>query len=321
LGGDAGEKMKKQFIADLQSGTMVNDIFLVSEIQKRTTKDGSPYLTMTLIDKTGSMKAVLWTYSEKEHGSIKKGDFVEAKGVVGEYNNTLQMRLVSLTPVTEEKVSKDDFLRATQKDRDQLFAKVKSILSEAADPYLMRLVDSFLSDKEFLDKFFRAPAANIMHHPFLGGLLEHTHNVVRICKALTFIYPQADADLLVCGAFLHDIGKVTEYTYEKIIDFSTPGRLKGHLVMGAEMVREKASKIANFPPDLLLKIEHLILSHHGIKEWGSPIEPMTFEANILHFADNMDAKAQMFDEARRGAEENAEWSAFSKELSRHVYLK
>lgn len=313
--------MKKQFIADLQNGMMVNDIFLVSEIQKRTTKDGSLYLTMTLMDKTGPMKAILWAYSEKEHALIKKGDFVEAKGVVGEYNNTLQMRLLSITQVTEEKVSKDDFLRATEKNREQLFAKVKSILDEVADPYLKRLVDSFLSDKEFMDKFFRAPAANIMHHPFLGGLLEHTHNVVRICKALTFIYSQADADLLVCGAFLHDIGKVTEYTYEKVIDFSTAGRLKGHLVIGAEMVRERASKIPNFPPDLLLKVEHLILSHHGIKEWGSPIEPMTFEANLLHFVDNMDAKSQMFDEARRSADESAEWSAFSKELLRYVFLR
>jgi 3'-5' exoribonuclease len=315
------ETMKKQFIADLQNGMMVNDIFLVSEIQKRTTKDGSPYLTMTLTDKTGPMKAILWTYSEKEHALIKKGDFAEAKGVVGEYNNTLQMRLLSLTQVTEEKVSKDDFLRATEKNKEQLFAKVKSILDEVTDPYLKRLVDLFLSDKEFMDKFFRAPAANIMHHPFLGGLLEHTHNVVRICKALTFIYSQADADLLVCSAFLHDIGKVTEYTYEKVIDFSTAGRLKGHLVIGAEMVRERASKIPNFPPDLLLKVEHLILSHHGLKEWGSPIEPMTFEASLLHFVDNMDAKSQMFDEARRSADESAEWSAFSKELLRYVFLR
>jgi 3'-5' exoribonuclease len=318
---DAGEKMKKQFIADLQNGMMVKDIFLVSEIQKRMTKDGSPYLTMTLMDKTGPMKAILWAFSEQEHSAVKKGDFIEAKGVVGEYNNTLQMRLLSLTQVAEDKVSKDDFLRATEKDREQLFAKVKSILSEVADPYLKRLVDLFLSDREFIDRFLRAPAANTMHHPFIGGLLEHTHNVVRVCKALTFVYPQADGDLLVCGAFLHDIGKVTEYNYEKVIEFSTAGKLKGHLVIGAEMLREKASKIPNFPPDLLLKVEHLILSHHGIKEWGSPVEPMTFEASLLHFVDNMDAKSQMFDEARRSADENADWSAFSKELSRHVFLK
>ena len=314
-----GSAGKRKFVAQFSDGSQVRDVFLVTEFQERTTKDGSPYATMMLADKTGSIKAILWSYSPGEH-RVAKDQFVEAKGVVGTYNNQLQLRLLALTPCPEEKVSVGDFLRTTDKDTDQLLKKIISIVSEIKDPSLEALMKSFLDDAEFMDGFRRAPAALSMHHPYLGGLLEHTHNTIRLCKAFSLIYPGIDADLIVAGAFIHDIGKIREYDYTRSIGFSTIGRLKTHMLLGCETLREHIGSIPGFPEKLAVKLEHLILSHHGQKEWGSPVEPLFLEANLLHFADNLDAKAFMFDEARRKAGEDDEWTPYSRELQRYIYL-
>ncbi len=311
---------KRKYISELGDGDMVQDVFLVTEAQERTTKDGSPYLTMTLADRTGSVKAILWNYSPGEN-RIARDLFVRIKGVAGTYNNQLQLRLLSVGVVPEEKVSIDEFLRKTDKDTDKLLAKITSILSDIREPNLDALMKAFLGNRDFMEKFRHAPAALSMHHPYIGGLLEHTHNTVRLCKAFSLIYPQADADLLVSGAFLHDIGKIQEYDYSRSIAFSTVGRLKSHMLLGCEMLRECISSVEGFPEKLAVKLEHMILSHHGLKEWGSPVEPMFLEASLLHFADNLDAKTFMFDEVRRGAGEGDEWSSYSRELQRYVYLE
>ncbi len=310
---------KRKYVAQLSDGEQVRDVFLVAELQERTTKDGSAYLTMTLADKSGSIKAILWNYSRSDN-KITREDFVEAKGVVGTYNNQLQLRLLSVSPYPEEKVSVEDFLRKTDKDIEKLLGKIVSILSEIEDRFLDALMKSFLGDKEFMAAFRRAPAAHSMHHAYIGGLLEHTHNTVRICKAFSLIYPQVDADLLVAGAFLHDIGKTREYNYTRSFDFSTIGRLKTHMLLGCEILRAHISTIKDFPEKLAVKLEHMILSHHGQKDWGSPVEPMFVEASLLHFADNLDAKTFMYDEARRNGAEGDEWSPYSRELQKFVYL-
>lgn len=313
---------KQKFVADLADGDMVREVFLVTGPTERTTKDGSPYLTMMLNDKTGSVKAVLWDYSPDKR-QITNDQFATVKGVVGTYNNQLQLRLLSIEPVPDKDIAIDDFLRHTDKDIGKLLSKMNSILSEIKDKHLGALVKAFLEDEEFMSGFQRAPAAYSMHHPYIGGLLEHTHNTVRLCKAFSLIYPQTRADLLVAGAFIHDIGKITEYNYSRSIDFSTVGRLKTHFLLGCEMLREYISKVEGFPEKLAVKLEHMILSHHGQKDWGSPVEPMFLEASLLHFADNLDAKSFMFDEARRAAKNAAkddEWSPYSRELKRYTYL-
>lgn len=311
---------KRKYISELGDGDMVADVFLVTEVQERTTKDGSPYLTMMLTDRTGAVKAILWNYSPQEN-RVARDQFVRIKGVTGTYNNQLQLRLLSVEVVPEEKVSIEEFLRKTDKDVEKLLAKIGSILADITEPHLGALMKAFLDDEDFMAKFQRAPAAHSMHHPYIGGLLEHTHNTVRLCKAFSLIYPQADADLLVAGAFLHDIGKITEYDYARSIEFSTVGRLKSHMLLGCEILRGHISKLEDFPEKLAVKLEHMILSHHGLREWGSPVEPMFLEASLLHFADNLDAKAFMFDEVRRGAGEEDEWSSYSRELQRYVYLE
>lgn len=312
-------KQKRIYIAELSDADQVNDVFLVTESQERTTKDGSPYLTMRLSDKTGSIKAILWNFNAADN-HVQKDKFVKAKGVVGTYNNQLQLRLLSVEVFPEEKISLDDFLRKTDKDVDKLLGKISSIISEIKEPYLNALMKSFLGDEEFMAGFRRAPAAHSMHHPYIGGLLEHTHNTIRLCKAFSLIYPQVDADLIVAGAFIHDIGKIKEYNYSRSFEFSSVGRLKTHMLLGCEMLRDQISKTEGFPEKLAVKLEHMILSHHGQKEWGSPVEPLFAEASLLHFADNLDAKSFMFDEARRNSDESAEWSEYSRALQKFVYL-
>lgn len=311
---------KRKYISELSDGDNVQEVFLVTESQERTTKDGSPYLTMTLADKTGSVKAILWNYTP-EHPRVERDRFVRVKGVAGMYNNQLQLRLLAVENFPEDKVSIDEFLRKTDKDVDKLLGKITSILSDIKEPHLTALMKAFQEDEAFMSEFGRAPAAHSMHHPYIGGLLEHTHNTVRLCKAFSLIYPQADADMLVAGAFLHDIGKIREYDYSRSIEFSTIGRLKSHMLLGCEMLREHISKLEGFPEKLAVKLEHMILSHHGLKEWGSPVEPMFLEASLLHFADNLDAKTFMFDEVRRNAGEGDEWSSYSRELQRYIYLE
>jgi len=317
---NSGQVESRKFIADFSDGDQVREVFLVTECQERRTKDGSPYLTLTLADKTGSIKAILWSYIPDKENKVAKDQFALVRGVVGLYNNQPQLRLLSAKYHPEENVSLDDFLRTTEKDTGELLAKIKSILSDVRDTDLKALIDTFLGNGEFMSLFMRAPAAQTMHHAYIGGLLEHTHNTVRLCKAFSLIYPQVDGDLLVTGAFLHDIGKIREYTYVRSFEFSTIGRLKTHMLLGCEILRKHISMTNGFPEKKAVKLEHMILSHHGKKEWGSPVEPMFAEANLLHFADNLDAKTCMFDEAKRSSGEGEEWSPYSRPLQRNVYL-
>ncbi|TET31707.1 MAG: HD domain-containing protein [Planctomycetota bacterium] len=311
---------KPELLGDLDIGADVDHVFLVTDIQKRSTKDGTPYLTMLLRDRSDSMKAVLWTFIEAAHGDIRKGDFVHVTGSIGEYNNQPQMKVNRLEKAPDDKISIEDFLPVTPQDRAKLWEKIRFLLNEIHDPHLRALVDGLLGDEKFIDKFSRAPAAVVKHQPYLGGLLEHTHNCVRMAKALSMIYPFVDRELLVVGTFLHDVGKIDEYAYDKQIEFTTVGRLKGHLVMGVEMVRRAAGKIDGFPEELLLKLEHMVLAHHGRLEWGSPVKPLFLEANLLHFMDNMDAKTFMFREASGTGRPGDEWSQYSRSLERFVYL-
>jgi len=314
------DEKPRKFLNDLEVGDEFEIDLLAAGLQKRNTKDGSPYLTLQLRDKTASMKAVFWNYADAMHGGIRKGDIVRVKGTLGEYNNLPQVKISAMEKVPDEKVHIEDFLAVTPYDREKLWEKIRFLLNEIQNPHLRALVQSFLDDKDFIDRFTRAPAAVMMHQPYIGGLLEHTHNLVRLAKAASLIYPFIDREILVVGAFFHDVGKIIEYAYDRQIEFTTLGKLKGHLVMGADMVRRASQKIQNFPEELILKLEHMILSHHGQKEWGSPVEPMFTEACMLHYLDNLDAKTHMFHAAVRSGDPQEQWSEFSKQLGHEVYL-
>ncbi len=313
--------MKSQFVSDLMSGDEVKSTFLVHRKEIREKKDGKLYLSFRLGDKTGLVDAIMWDNIGPVKDSVKEDDFVQIRGRAGIFNEKIQITLSSVKRYPEDKVVFTDFLATTKRDPQKMFEELKGILSGVGDRFMRELIDLFLDDPEFLRSFLAAPAAVEIHHAFLGGLMEHTLNVVSTLAKLSPVYPTVDKDLLLCGGFLHDIGKITEYEYTRRIDFSDKGRLIGHLVIGYEMVNAKMDEIDDFPDELRLKIGHMILSHHGEYEWRSPVLPMFPEACLLHFVDNMDAKIRMFHEAaERQKEINAHWSVFHKHLGRQIYL-
>lgn len=313
--------MKSQFVSELASGDEVKSTFLVHRKELREKKDGKLYLSFRLGDKTGLVDAVMWDNIGPVKDSVKQDDFVQVRGRAGVFNEKIQITLSSVKRCPEDKVVFEDFLASTKRDPQKMFEELKGILSGVGDRFMRKLIDLFLDDPEFLSSFLAAPAAIEIHHAFLGGLVEHTLNVVSALAKMSSVYPTVDKDLLLCGGFLHDIGKVAEYEYTRRIDFSDKGRLMGHLVIGYEMVNAKMNEIDGFPDELRLKIGHMILSHHGEYEWRSPVLPMFLEACILHFVDNMDAKIRMFHEAAEGQKDiGARWSDFHRHLGRYVYL-
>lgn len=311
---------KRQYISSFAEKTQVNDVFFAYDLNKRTNKNGSPYLTMMLRDKTGSVRAILWNYKDSEHSSLPGAEvYVRAKGVVGEYNQALQLRLLSVEQVGEDEIEPSEFLPVSTKDQDEQFGRLTTYVEKIQNEYLFKLLKSFFDDHEFAREFKRAPAAITVHHASLGGLLDHTLHVTRVAEALARIYSDVDEDLILAGAILHDVGKLHEYDYLTTFSFSTEGRLKGHFVMGCEMIRDRAAAIEGFPAELLMRLEHMILSHHGTREWGSPREPMFLEAELLHFADNIDTRHYIFTNAQ-AEPPGSEWSAHDKWLGHHVYL-
>jgi len=313
--------MKSQFVSELVPGNKVNSKFLVHRKEIRERRDGQLYLSFKLGDRTGLIGAVMWDGIGPVKDAVKQDDFVEIVGMVGTFNEKIQITLTKVRKCPEDSADFSDFLPKTERDPHAMFEELKGLLDGISDRFIKKLIGLFVDDPEFCRKFVSAPAAVEVHHAFLGGLVEHTLSVVGALDKLSMVYPNADKDLLLAGGFLHDIGKVTEYEYTRRIDFSDKGRLIGHLVIGYEMVNAKIDEIDDFPDELRLKIGHMILSHHGEYEWRSPVLPMFLEACILHFVDNMDTKIKMFHEAAdRQKEISAHWSDFHKYLGRQIYL-
>lgn len=288
--------MKKVYIANMREGAKVDDVFLVSSKTLASTRNGSPYLRFKLCDKTGEVDAVKWDASEYEITKLGEDEYVLIQGTVNTYRDNHQITLDSIQ-IYDKSVDPSDFLRCTPKDPDKMFAELNSILRKIKNPHLSKLLDSIFMRDGFAQLFREAPAAKSVHHAYIGGLLEHTLNVVQGCIALADLYPRVDRDLLITAATLHDIGKIEEYTWVGSIKISDEGHLVGHIVSGAMLVKETADTIDGFDPMLSVTLQHMILSHHGQREFGSPKLPKSVEALILHTADDLDAKVAMFNQA------------------------
>ncbi len=214
-----------------------------------------------------------------------------------------------------------DFLRVVTTDRAELEGELRRAAAETRNPFLKELMLSFLDDPEFMRLFTAAPAAKNYHHPYIGGLLEHTVSTVRICRLLHELYPELDRDLLVAAAMLHDIGKIHELSYERAIDYTDEGRFLGHLLLSDQILRERIAQVPDFPPELALRLRHAVLSHHGELEWGSPKRPKTLEAIVLHHVDNLDAKVNSFREiAERHLESDSDWTDMKNLFNRPLYI-
>ncbi len=297
----------------------VVEYYLVSHKEMREgTKD--KFIRMKLSDKTGSVTANIWNNAKHYNSHFKEGDIVKVKGIVIKYREQVQITINKIRTADEAEYDLSEFIPATGKDIKKLGDALFYYIDKMEDIHLKELLHKIFDDKEFLSMFCKAPAAKTWHHNYMGGLLEHTISVAKICDFSARMYP-VQSDLLITGALLHDIGKVYEYNMKSTIDFSTIGRLIGHICLGDELICRKAREINNFPENTLMKLRHLILAHHGEYEKASARLPQMLEAVVLHYADNLDAQTVGVTQlVSSSLNSGSEWSEYDKLNNRYFYL-
>lgn len=310
--------MKGMFVEQIRAGEPVKGTFAIKrkELLSFRNKEGE-YLSLVLTDRTGEVMARVWEGGREAAAAIADAAFARVSGQAVVYAGKIQLNLTEVAAVNENEVTGDDFLPVTPQDRQALLAEILAAVESIAEPYLKTLLMSFFDEPGWLQQFTCAPAGKLNHQPYIGGLLEHVTNMVRLVPALAQVYPRVDRDLLLAGVILHDIGKIQEYSCDRRIYFTDAGRLLGHIVLGIEMISERIRGIAGFPDELRLKILHMIASHHGEYEWQSPKRPKFVEACLLHHLDLMDSEVYKF--AAAEAEATGSW-CWSRNLGRHVYV-
>ncbi|HXG08823.1 MAG TPA: OB-fold nucleic acid binding domain-containing protein [Gemmataceae bacterium] len=317
--------MTRRYVQNLSDGETVEEIFLVSDKQLRANRNGNLYIQMDLRDRTGVINARLWNAGEPLFRSFDVGDFVLVKGKVQLFQGALQIILSHIERVEAEKVERADFLPHTDQDINKLLERLRSTLLKLGNPHLRALAECFLMDDELVRGLCQVPAGIRNHHAYLGGLLEHIATLMEAAERLLPLYPALDRDLLLMGIFLHDIGKVRELSFGRTFSYTDEGQLIGHLVIGVEMLNEKAARVPDltgepFPAELLLRLKHMIVSHHGAYEFGSPKLPMTPEAIALHYLDNFDAKVHSFArDIREDRNQASAWTPFNQSLQRRLF--
>ncbi len=310
-------------IAQLQPAMNIQQIFMISQPQLRTTNRGDYYIAAFLSDKTGKLNGRLWQANETIFHSLPTEGFVWVRGRSETYQNAMQLVIDEIKPVDSTKVDFSEFMPSTDKDITQMWNRVLEILSTVENPYLKQLLHQFLSDKELMAKFRAAPAAIALHHAYIGGLLEHTLGVMELGLNIAPLYP-LDKDMLITALFLHDMAKTTELEYSVSFKYSDQGRLMGHLVRGAILIEECIKKIETesgkpFPRQLADSLEHIILSHHGIREYGCPVLPTTPEAFAVHFLDNLDSKMALTFGEIESDTNGTDWTNYVRSIEAPVY--
>ncbi|MFH0988329.1 MAG: HD domain-containing protein [Parcubacteria group bacterium] len=315
--------MKKQFISSLHDGDKLSsEQFVVKSIRQEKTKAGRDYVDLVLGDKTGEISGKIWEDSLGGYESVKSGDVVMVSGTVGSYRDKLQLTVTFLQKATKFDLS--DFLKHTQRNIDELWATLEDAAEEIENKDLARLLKFFIKDEAFATEFKACPAGVTMHHDYIGGLLEHTVEMLNFSKAVLAEYSDIDASLLTSGIILHDIGKLEEYTVDNAIRRTTLGNLIGHTVLGALRVSNAMAEIKNFPKETNRKLLHMMISHHGHLEFGSPVRPMTREAVALYFLDNSSAKLNTVTKDIREAlaiDPEQEFSEYNRGLETRLYLR
>ena len=318
--GDLGPKAKESFwTRDLRPGTKLRSTFLATDTTVRTDSRGTPYLSLRLADKTGSVDARMWRLPRELLNGLDGPEYVYVEGNAHEYRGMLQVKVEHLKVLSKAEVEEEDYLPATEEDREALVNELIEVGQSFEDEYLKELFDRMVADEELWGAFCAAPAAKSMHHARVGGLLEHSVQCLRLARTLAEIYP-VNRDLLLFGAIFHDVGKTQELSWEGgSFAYTTPGRLQGHVVLGDRIVAAHASAISDFPQELALQLSHLMLSHQGELEYGSPEQPKTLEALLVNLLDNLDARAAMFLESTRNVALGG-WSHHENPLQRALYV-
>lgn len=316
------KKTPHMFIKDFKEGAKISGIYLVREKSFNTTKKGSFYIFLQLSDKTGMIKANKWDADRPLFDSFQVDGFVRVRGMVENFKDFLQLKLESIEKAQEEELDISSFIPSTDKDRDVMYESLMSDIRNIKNIYIKALLTNIFSNPSLAGKFKKAPAATDFHHAYLGGLLEHTVSCLELAKGLFSKYRGINEEVLICGVMVHDIGKIEELSYDRSFYYTDKGRLVGHIVLGVNLVEKEIDKIPGFPEDLKNLILHIILSHHGEHEWGSPKRPMCLEAVIMHHIDNLDAKINGFNHfAEIYGDDNSNWTRHSKMFREFLYKK
>jgi 3'-5' exoribonuclease len=311
--------MKDFYIADCPrcENKVITSSFVVAAKQVKPKKTGEPYLALTLADRTGQIEAKMWDNVAEAIDAFEQDDYLKVKGLINRYKNHFQLTIHKLRKLAEAEVEFADYLPKTSQDVEQLWQIIAEFVGEFKNPHLRALVQAFMADPEIAAGYKNAPAAKTLHHAYIGGLLEHVVSLFRSCDLVSRNYPQIDRDLLLTGAFLHDIGKIYELSYNRSFSYTTRGQLLGHMIIELEMLQEKIAGLTGFPSELKVLLEHLIISHHGQYEFGSPKLPMFPEALMLHYLDDLDSKMEsMRAHFERESGLEGAWTGYNPSLGR-----
>jgi len=311
--------MKEFFLSDcarFENKVIVSSFVVISK-QVKPKKTGEPYLALTLGDRCGQIDAKMWDNVEDALDAFEQEDFLKIKGLLNKYKNRFQLTIHKLRKLGDSEIDFGDYLPKTTKDVEELWRTLTGFIATLQDDNLRALVQSFMADPEIADAYKSAPAAKSLHHAYIGGLLDHVVSLFRSCDLVCRNYPQINRDLLLTGAFLHDIGKIHELTYNRSFSYTSRGQLLGHMVIELDMLQQKLAAFPNFPDEMKTLLEHLIISHHGQYEFGSPKLPMFPEALMLHYLDDLDSKMEsMRAHFEREAENESSWTSYNASLGR-----
>jgi len=305
------------YIEDFKEGDNIMGHYLCRQKQLLKSKTGKNYLSVLLADKTGQIDGKAWDLNNNIQ-NFDEGDFIKIEASVQLYQSELQLRITRVRRSEPGEYTAADYIRTTDKDVNALFAQLTGYIKTISNAYVKKLLDNIFSRADVAADFKSSSAAKILHHAYIGGLIEHTLSVVQICDFVSGLYKHANRDVIVACAMLHDIGKIRELSPFPENDYTDEGQLIGHLIIGYELISDEAKKIDGFPDNLLLMIKHCILAHHGEYEYGSPKIPQIIEAYILYFCDNMDAKIKAFEEALTSDKTKSSWLGYNKMLGRNI---
>ena len=302
-----------KYIKDLKEGDRIFDIYLCKHKQTAVTKNGKPYESVVLQDKTGTIDAKVWEPNNPGIGDYDTLDYIEVYGDVTNFQGALQVSVKRIRVCGEGEYNASDYLPVSSKGIDNMYQELLSLVQSIENPYLKKLLEAFfVKDEAFIKAFRNSSAAKTVHHGFVGGLLEHTLSVAKLCDYYCTAYPILKRDLLLTAAMCHDIGKTREISAFPENDYTDDGQLLGHIVIGSQMAAEKASGIEGFPHGLLIQVQHCILAHHGKYEYGSPKIPAIIEALALNYADDTDAKMETFKEILENNGDNTGWMGYNR---------
>ena len=317
--------MSRRFINEIGEHEDIEEVFVVAEKQLRTNRNGNLYLQLRLSDKTGIVNGMMWNATDRSSQGFENGDYVMVKGTSQFYNGNLQIIVNHIEKAEPGSVNAEDFLQMTLENVDKLSSQLMELLRSIQNFHLKNLAECFLMDASFQKRFCAAPAGIKNHHAYPGGLLEHVVSLMELVNVVAPRYPQLDRDILMMGAFLHDIGKLDELTYDRALGYSDEGQLIGHLVQGVLILEKKLQQAVElsgekFPSELAMQLRHMIVSHHGKLEFGSPKVPMTLEAIALHYLDDLDAKIFSFEQIMRDdVNTDSVWTSYQPVLARKLY--